>query len=337
MPVPFRKVRWGVLGVARIATLRVIPGMQRGALSEVTAIASRDLTRAREAADAYGIRSAYASYDDLLADPDVEAVYIPLPNHMHVPWTIRAAEAGKHVLCEKPIGLNAAEVEQIIDARNRTRRLIQEAFMIRMHPQWLQAIELVRAGRIGPVRFVSAVFSYFNVDPMNVRNIEAFGGGGLLDIGCYLTHVSRWIFDREPARVAALVERDPGLGVDRLSSMLLDFGDGHAGCTCSTQSVPHQRVSIFGVRGRIEIEIPFNAPSDRPCRIVVDDGSDLVGGGQEVIEVDVCDQYTLQGDAMSRAIREYTAAPLPLEDALANTRVLDAARRSAAAGTWESI
>ena len=327
------KIRWGILGVARIATVKVVPAMQRGTWSEVTAIASRDAARAERAAAALAIPKAYASYDELLADPEIDAVYIPLPNHLHVPWTTRAAEAGKHVLCEKPIGMNAAEAERLLAVRERTGVRIQEAFMVRTHPQWLTVRDLVRAGRIGRLRAMAGFFSYFNDDPANVRNRSDYGGGGLLDIGCYLVNTARMIFEREPDRVLGAMETDPRFGVDTLASILLDFGAGHAVGICSTQLVPYQRIQIMGTRGRIEIEIPFNAPPDQACRVFVDDGKNLRGEGAQQIDLEVCDQYTIQGDLFSRSILEDTAAPYPLEDSVKNMRVVDAvfaaARKSA--------
>jgi predicted dehydrogenase len=320
------KVRWGVLGVANIGVKKVIPAMQRGTLSEVVAIASRSLTRAKDAAQMLGIRSAYGSYEELLEDPAIEAVYIPLPNHLHVPWTIRAAERGKHVLCEKPIALDAAEARTLIDARDRYGVKIQEAFMIRTHPQWLKAVELAQDGTLGRVQTIASYFSYHNVDPANVRNAREMGGGGLADIGCYLIHSARWILGREPVRVSALAEMDPAFGVDRLTSMLLDFNGAQVIATCATQMVPSQRVHIFGDKARLEIEIPFNAPPDRACRIFLDDGAALNGASRRVIEFPVCDQYTLQGDAFSHAIRAGARQALPLEDSVANMEVLDAVR-----------
>ena len=331
------RLRWGVLGVAAIATKKVIPAMQRGAWTRVDAIASRDAEKASDAAAALKIPKAYASYDELLGDAAIDAVYIPLPNHLHVPWTIRAAEAGKHVLCEKPIGLSAAEAAQLIAVRDRTGVQIEEAFMVRTHPQWLRALDMVRSGRIGPVRSIAGFFSYFNDDASNVRNMTTFGGGGLLDIGCYLVNTARMIFQEEPRRVCALIEDDPVLQVDRLSSMLLDFPSGHAIGTCGTQLAPAQSVAISGTRGRIEIEIPFNAPPDRPCRLTVEDGSNLGGASREPVQIDVCDQYTIQGDLFSRAVREGTPAPYPLEDSVSNLRVIDALFRSARAGAWETV
>jgi predicted dehydrogenase len=283
-----------------------------------------------------GIARVHGSYEALLADPDIHAVYIPLPNHLHVPWSIRAAEAGKHVLCEKPIGLDAAEAARLVEVRDRTGVRIQEAFMVRTHPQWLAARELVRSGRIGPLRAIGGHFSYFNDDPANVRNVPDWGGGGLMDVGCYPITMSRFLFEAEPLRVMGLVERDPRFGTDRLSSALLDFAAGQSVFTCGTQLVPYQRVQIYGIAGRIELEIPFNAPNDRPCRIFVDDGGDLHGAGVETLSFDTCDQYTIQAELFSRAIRDGLPAPLPLEDAVLNMRVIDALSRSAKSGSWEA-
>jgi predicted dehydrogenase len=304
--------------------------MQRGAWSAVTAIASRDRAKADAAAAKLGIATAYGSYDALLADPNIDAVYIPLPNHLHAPWTIRAAEAGKHVLCEKPIALNAAEARQLVEVRDHTGVQIQEAFMVRSHPQWLKARELVREGQIGDLRSMLWHFSYFNATPTNIRNIVEFGGGGLMDIGCYLINTGRFIFGGEPERVMGLFDRDPVLGTDRMTSLLLDFGAGHLAGTCSTQMVPYQRAHIFGTRGRIEIEIPVNAPPDRPSRLFVDRGA-----GVDTIELPICDHYTIQGDLFSRAILDGLPAPVPLEDAVANMACIDAAFRSAETGRWE--
>jgi predicted dehydrogenase len=330
-----QKVRWGVLGVAKIATDKVIPAMQRGRWSEVTAIASRDRSKAEAAAQQLGIPKAYGSYDALLDDPDVDAVYNPLPNHLHVPWSARAAERRKHVLCEKPIALSAAEARELLAVRDRTGVLIQEAFMVRAHPQWIRARELVQSGRIGQVRSMIGHFSYYNDDPSNIRNIPEFGGGGLMDVGCYLINTSRFIFDREPDRVAGAIDRDPALKTDRVCSMLLDFGGAHLAGTCSTQMAPYQRVQLLGTRGRIEIEIPFNAPPDRWCRIQVDPDGDLRGRSTEEIRFDLCDQYTLQGDLFSKAILDGAGAPVPLEDAVRNMECIEAVLRSAESGRFE--
>ena len=297
--------------------------MQRCARASVRAIASRDQRNADRAAIALGIPVSHGSYEALIADPDIDAVYIPLPNHLHVAWATRAAEAGKHVLCEKPIGLTAVEVRALIDVRDRTGVLIQEAFMYRAHPQWRRAVELIRAGRLGELRAVSGAFSYSNLDPANIRNVAAWGGGGLYDIGCYLINCARLVFGGEPRQVRGLVARDPMSGVDRLTSMLLEFENGHAIGVCGTQHVPYQRIQIFGTRARLEIEIPFNAPPDQPTRLLIDDGTDLCGAAVEIIEIPAADQYTIQGDEFSAAILQRTPAPYPLEDSLNNLRVID--------------
>ena len=331
-----QKVSWGVLGVARIATQKVIPAMQRGEWSAVAAIASRDLSRAAAAARALGVAKAYGAYEAMLADPDIEAVYNPLPNHLHVPLTIKAAEAGKHVLCEKPIALTADQARQLIAVRDRTGVRIEEAFMVRAHPQWRAAFDAIHAGRIGEVRAIAGAFSYFNRDPQNIRNELAYGGGALMDIGCYLVAMSRYVFGAEPRRVMALIDRDPDFAIDRLTSGILDFGSRQAIFTCGTQMAAYQRVQIFGTMGRIEIEIPFNAPPDRACRIFIDDGSDLFGKGIQTIAFPVVDQYTLQGDEFSRAIREGRPSRFPLEDAVNNMAVIDALFRSAKSNQWET-
>jgi predicted dehydrogenase len=332
-----RKVRWGVLSTAAIGSAKVIPAMQRGEWSEISAIASRDLNRARQAAQRLGIAKAYGSYEELLADDEIEAVYNPLPNHLHVPWTMRAAEAGKHVLCEKPIGLNTEEARQLLATRDRTGVKIQEAFMVRTHPQWLATVELTRSGRIGDLRAVTGFFSYFNRDSENIRNKPEIGGGALMDIGCYPINLSRFIFGVEPRRVLGLIARDPDLGIDRLTSAILDFPAGQASFTCSTQLVAYQRMQICGTLGRIEVEIPFNAPPDKPTRILIHDGTDLAGNDPEVREFPVCDQYTIQGDLFSRAILENSVQAVPLEDSIRNMAVIDGVFSSAAAGKWETI
>ncbi|HLJ18044.1 MAG TPA: Gfo/Idh/MocA family oxidoreductase [Bryobacteraceae bacterium] len=332
-----KKVRWGVLGVAAIAVKKVIPAMQKGEWSEIVAIASRDENKAKHAAAALGIPKAYGSYEALLADPEIEAIFNPLPNHLHVPWSIRCAEAGKHVLCEKPLSMTVAEARQLLEVRNQTGVRMEEAYMVRTHPQWLRVRELVRAGRIGALRSALGFFSYFNRDPKNIRNIPATGGGALMDIGCYPITTSRLIFGEEPRRVLGLLERDPEMQTDRLTSAILEFPSGQSIFTCSTQLTPYQRMQFFGTQGRIEVEIPFNAPNDRPARIFIDCGSDLSGAGIVQEEFPVCDQYTIQGDLFSRAIREGKEPPTPLEDAVKNMAVIEAIFDSAESGRWKTV
>ena len=327
-----KKVRWGVLGAASIAVRKVIPGMQKGAYSEVTAIASRDKKKAEEAARKLGIPKAYGSYEELLKDGEIEAIYNPLPNHLHVPWSIKAAEAGKHVLCEKPISLSVKEAKTLLAARDRTGVKIGEAFMVKTHPQWLRTREIIRSGAIGELQSAMCVFSYFNRDPANVRHKVEWGGGGMLDIGCYPITMSRFIFAQEPTRVAGVLGRDPDFGTDRLASAILEFPSGESVFTCSTQSAHFQRMHFLGASGRVEIEIPWNAPNDRPCRIFI---GDLMGAAPKVEEFPVVDQYTMQGDEFSRAIRGEREVPVPLEDAIKNMAVIEAIFTAAESGKWE--
>ena len=310
--------------------------MQKGELCDIAAIASRDLHKAKETAQQLGIRKAYGSYDELLADPQIDAIYNPLPNQMHVPWSIKAAEAGKHVLCEKPVSLTVAEARTLLEAQQRTGVKIGEAFMVRTHPQWLRTLEIVGSGRIGELRSIQGFFSYFNTDPTNIRNMPEAGGGALMDIGCYAINVSRFLFGEEPVRVFGVAERDPMMKIDRLTSGILDFPSGQSIFTCSTQLVPYQRIQIFGTKGRIEIEIPFNAPTDRPCRILIDNGRDVFGSGITIETFPICDQYTIQGDAFSRSILEGTEVPVPIGDAVKNMAVIEAIFRSAVSGRAEA-
>ena len=329
------KVRWGVLSTSQFALRLAVPAMQKSEWCDIRAIASRDKAKAEQAARAMGIPKAYGSYEELLRDPEIAAIYNPMPNHMHVPWSIKAAEAGKHVLCEKPLSVTVADARELQRVQAKTGMKIGEAFMVRTHPQWLRARELVRSGRIGQLRSIAGYFSYFNRDAGNIRNNPDIGGGGLLDIGCYPITTSRFIYGEEPRRVVSLIERDPEMKIDRLASVILDFPSGQAIFTCSTQVVPYQRMNLVGTKGRIEIEIPFNAPNDRPCRIFIDDGGDLSGKTITTETFPVCDQYTIQGDLFSRAIRENSEVPVPVGDGVKNMAVLEAAFRSAESGKWE--
>ena len=329
-------VRWGVLGAAHIALTKVIPAMQQSAHSPVVAIASRDLRKAQAAAKQLGIPKAYGSYEELIADPDVEAIYNPLPNHLHVPWSVKAAEAGKHVLCEKPLALSAHEIAQLVEVRDRMGVQIGEAFMVRTHPQWAAVRELIAEGRIGELRMVVGHFSYFRREPADIRSHREWGGGALMDIGCYPITLSRWLFGEEPTDVVGVFDRDPDLHIDRLTSGLLQFPSGQASFTCATQLVAHQRVQVYGTEGRIEIEIPFNAPPDLECRIFIDDGSRLAGASAETITLPAVDQYRLQAERFSEAVRGVGVVPVSLEDAIGNMAVIDALFRSGKTGRWES-
>ena len=322
-----QKVIWGILSTAKIGRNKVIPAMQKSEWIEVRAIASRSEAAARQAANELNIPRAYGSYEALLSDPEIEAIYNPVPNHLHIPLTLQAAEAGKHVLCEKPIALTAEEAGQLRSAPRKVH--IMEAFMVRFHVQWLRVRELIRSGRIGEPRAVQVFFSYYNDDPANIRNQPEIGGGALYDIGCYGIVAGRFFFESEPIRVAALMDRDPLLRTDRTTSAIADFGKGRQlSFTVSTQCVPYQRAQIVGTRGRIEIHIPVNAPQGEASRISIND---------EVEILPPCDQYTLQGEAFSRAVRGEIPLPYGLEDALMNMRIIDAMYRSEKSGRFEAV
>jgi len=331
-----QKVKWGILGVANIAVKKVIPAMQLSEWSEISAIASRDLAKAQSAAQQLNIPKAYGSYDKLLADGEIEAIYNPLPNNLHVEWTIKAAQAGKHVLCEKPIGMTVAEAARLLQVREETGVKIEEAFMVRTNLQWVETLGMIREGRIGQVRSVAGFFSYNNRDLKNIRNIRETGGGGLMDIGCYMIFFARLIFGAEPTRVVSLIDEHPETKTDILTSALMEFPSGHATFTCSTRLTPYQRVQIVGTNGRIEVQIPVNAPPDLPLKVFLDDGSDLTGGSIQTFQFEPSDQYTVQGDLFSQSIRENTEPVLSLEDSIKNMAVIEAVFQSAKSGTWES-
>jgi predicted dehydrogenase len=324
------KVRWGVLSTAKIGIEKVIPAMKQCELCEIVAIASSRIEKAQDVAMKLGIQKAYGSYEDLLNAPEIDAVYIPLPNHLHVSWSIKALEAGKHVLCEKPLAMTATEANKLLGTAEKYPKLkIMEAFMYRHHPQWQRARQMIDEGKIGDLRTIQSFFSYYNADTADIRNIAEVGGGGLMDIGCYCISLSRFIFGAEPRRVCGIIEFDPQFKTDRLSSGILDFGRGTSTFTCATQLAPFQRVNIFGTDGRIEIEIPFNAPPNRPCKIAYQHGNE---SGE--ISFDICDQYKIQGDLFSKAILHDSEVPTPLDDAVANMKVIDALIKSAENGTW---
>jgi len=331
-----QKIRWGILSTANIGMQKVTPAIQASPSSEVVAIASRDQAKARAAADQLGIERAYGSYQELFADPDIDAIYNPLPNHLHVPMTLAAARAGKHVLCEKPIALTAAEAEQLREIPSGI--VFMEAFMVRFHPQWHRVREIIRSGELGEVRAINAVFSYHNVDPNNVRNQADIGGGGIMDIGCYPITAARYFFEGEPERVVSLVERDPVFGTDRLASVLADFGGGRQlSFICSTQATPHQRVQVLGTRAKAEIIIPFNAPPNTPTAITIDQGAALEGTLARREILPACDQYTEQAEAFAQAVLGNTPLPYGVEDAIRTMRVIDAIFESEKTGAWAVV
>ena len=328
-----KTIKWGVISTAKIGVEKVIPGMAKATNCEVVAIASRDVSKAREWADRLGLEKAFGSYEELLADPEIDAIYNPLPNHLHVDWSIKALEAGKHVLCEKPLGMDSKDAQRLVEAAAGYPKLkVMEAFMYRFHPQWIQAKAWVDEGRIGNLRTINTLFSYYNDDPTNIRNQADIGGGGLLDIGCYCISLSRFLFGGRPKRVVGLVERDPEMRVDRMASGMMEFETGTSSFTCSTQLMYYQRVQIMGAKGRVEIEIPFNAPHESESRVHLhsEDGSIETAAP-------IADQYTLQGEAFAQSIIENTPVPTPLSDAIDNLDVIDALFESAAEDRWVKL
>ncbi|OQP51193.1 Gfo/Idh/MocA family protein [Niastella populi] len=313
------KVRWGILSTAKIAREKVIPAMQRGKYCYIAAIASRNIGQATETAARLNIPTVYGSYEELLNDPNIDAVYIPLPNHMHVEWAQKAIQAGKHVLCEKPVALSSTEARQLLKvAQEHPQVKVMEAFMYRFHPQWVRAKKLVDEGRIGQLKTIHSFFSYFNADPNNIRNQKDMGGGGMMDIGCYCVSLARFIFNSEPLKVYGHVTIDPVLLTDTMASGMLEFLNGTATFTCSTQLMPYQRVQVLGTEGRVEIEIPFNAPPDAVTRLWLHSKS-----GSEEITFEPVDQYTLQGDLFAQAVINDTPVPTPLQDAINNMKVIE--------------
>ena len=332
-----RALRWGILSTADIARAKVIPGLQRAARSSVVAIASRDHERAAAVAAELGIPRAYGSYEALLADPDVDAVYIPLPNHLHAEWTIVAARAGKHVLCEKPLAMTSSDAERMSAVCEAEGVQLMEAFMYRLHPSWVAVRELVASGRIGRLVAVDSWFSYFNDDPANIRNQRDSGGGALYDIGCYCVNLSRMLFEAEPVEVEAWMRRDPATDVDVVTSAILGFGSGVAMFTCSSRAEADQRVHVYGTEGRISVGIPFNIPPDRPTEVHLTAGGDPpVAPATEVLRFEAADPYAVEAERFAAAILDGLPVPTAPQDAVGNLRVIErifAAANAKAGGT----
>lgn len=331
-----RKIRWGILSTAKIGMEKVIPAMQQCDNLEIAGIASRNEKDSKIAAEQLGIPKYFGSYNALLEDPDIEAIYVPLPNHMHYEWTKKAIEKGKHVLCEKPMTLKKAEINELIALRDKYNVKVGEAFMVHTHPQWLDTVRRIKNGELGKLRAIQGFFSYYKTDPDNIRNIHEYGGGAMWDIGCYPIHTSRFAFGEEPLRVLSLIERDPKLKIDRLGSIILDYPSGQCVFTVSTQLVAYQKMIFFGEEKKLEMEIPFNAPNDRKSRIFLDDGDLFLTNRKEIL-FDVCDQYKVQGEVFSEAIISDLDIPVSLEDAYKNTSVIEAIFESEKNNTWIDI
>ena len=330
------KLKWGILGAAKIAVQKVIPAMAVSDLLQVEAIASRNEAKAKDAAGKLGIPKSYGSYDELIRDPEIDIIYNPLPNHLHVEYTIKCMEAGKHVLCEKPVALNTDDVLKMIAVRDKYGVKAGEAFMVKTHPQWIKTRELVQNGALGGIQLIQGCFSYSNADPANIRNVADYGGGAIWDIGCYPVFTSRFVLGEEPLRVIAHLEYDAEFRVDKLASVIMQYPSAQLIFSVGTQMVPHQRMRFFGKNKELEIKIPFNAPNDRPCKLHIYSG-DIHQEDVENISFDTCDQYRIMTEAFSKAVRDNSEEPVSLENSLANTRVLEAIFQSAKEGRWVEV
>jgi predicted dehydrogenase len=327
-----KSLQLGILSVSGFFQKKIAIPVAKSPLIDIAAIASRSADKAEAAARQYNIPKAYGSYEALFADDELDAVYIPLPNHLHAEYIRKAADAGKHIICEKPIALTAQEAKESIAYAENKGVKVMEAFMYRFHPQWQHARELILMKEIGKVHSIQTFFSYNNTDPSNIRNRQDAGGGALLDIGCYAVSVSRFLTGMEPRRVVSILQEDTNFGTDVLLSGLLDFDGPQATFTIGTQTFPYQRVSAIGSSGIISIEIPFNTPSDVETRIQV---TNSVGSRDVLFPPE--DQYILEFEAFARAILEDQPVPTLPEDAIHNMKVLDALRLSAEKGGWITV
>jgi predicted dehydrogenase len=326
------KVKLGVLGVSSHFLKRTLLPLKQSKNVDLYAVASRDAEKSKEAAEKFGIPKNYGSYEDLLKDPDVEVVFIPLPNHLHLEWIKKCADAGKHILCEKPLTMNALEAEEAVNYAASKGVILMEAFMYRFQPQWIRAKEICDVGEIGSIVSIQTIFSYNNPDPNNIRNIAEYGGGALMDIGCYAISVPRFILGIEPLRVISLIEKDKKFQTDKHTSALIDFGKTQVVFTVSTQTYPYQKVFIHGSAGNITIQIPFNTFVDVPAVITVQSSV-----GERNIYFDPADQYGLQFEAFAEALRKNNPAPISPGDAVNNMKVIDAVFKSAESGDWENV
>ncbi|WP_209328902.1 Gfo/Idh/MocA family protein [Lunatimonas salinarum] len=331
-----QKIRWGVLGAAKIAREKVIPAMQGKEHYEVTAIASRSYEKAKATAESLGILKYYGSYEALINDPDIDVIYNPLPNDLHIPYTLKCIEAGKHVLCEKPLALNTEDVQLLMRARDKAGVKVGEAFMVASNPQWKKAREIIASGQLGTLRAVQGFFSYFNRQKDNIRNIPENGGGGVWDIGCYPVFTSRFALGEEPQRLAALLDFDPDFGTDRVGSVILQYPSVQMTFSISTQLMPYQRMMFYGEKKALEVRIPFNAPVDQPNELHIHHG-DILGHQVEVLQLPVSDQYTEQAEEFSQAILQNTDVPVSLESAYQNTRILQAIFQAAKEERWVNL
>lgn len=330
------KIRWGIISTAKIGCNHVIPAIKKSKDCELVAIGSRSLKKGQQVAKALGIPKAYGSYEELFKDPNIDAVYNPLPNHLHISVSLQAAKAGKHILCEKPVAISEKEAKKLNAIPKNIK--FMEAFMIRFHLQWLAVLKQIKEKKLGQVKAVQVFFSYFNNDEKNIRNVVDFGGGGMYDIGCYPIVIGKYVFGTNPSRVVGLVDIDPKFKTDRLFSAILDFDKGrHMTFSVSTQLVPYQCVQILGTQGRLEVQIPFNPTANKPTYLLLDDGSNLDGSKIKKITIPACDHYQLECEAFNKAIRGKSKLEYSVDDAIANMKIIDAVFKSTKTGKWQPV
>ncbi|WEX88451.1 Gfo/Idh/MocA family oxidoreductase [Sinorhizobium garamanticum] len=327
-------LRFGILSTARIGRELVVPAIQDAENCVVSAIASRDLAKARAMADRFSVPHAFGSYEEMLASDLIDAVYIPLPTSQHVEWTIKAADAGKHVLCEKPIALKAEEIDALIAARDSNKVLVSEAFMVTYSPVWRKVRSLLAEGAIGKLRHVQGAFTYYNRDPGNMRNVPELGGGGLPDIGVYPTITTRFVTGKEPVRIQANTDRDPEFGTDIYSSVRADFGDFELSFYISTQLAARQVMVFHGDKGYIEVKSPFNA--DRYGREEVELTNQNHAQSQ-LFRFQDARQYKLEAEAFSRAATGQPEEVVTLENSRLNQKLIDAIYRASEKDGWETV
>ena len=326
------KLKIGVLGVSNHLIKRIVLPLRQTQHCYIEAIASRDISKAKECAETFNINKAYGDYQELLDDASIDMVYIPLPNHMHLEWIEKAAIAGKHILCEKPIALDAEQAQESMDICSRHNVKLMEAFMYKFHPQWIYAKDVVKTKQIGDIKYINSSFAYNNPAPNNIRNIKEYGGGAVMDIGCYAISVPRFILDTEPQKVMGIQVEHDRFGTDILSSAIMDFNGVHSTFNVSTLSHPNQYVEIVGTAGRIRVEIPFNTYVDTKAQILISTGQ-----GDRILDFDICDQYGLMFDAFAQAIKNDKPVPHHPQDAINNMKVIDAVFKSSQSGKWENV
>lgn len=326
------QMKLGILGVSGHFIRRVLFPLKKSQLIEVYAISSRSKSKAKEAAEKYNIPQYYSSYEELLNNKSIDIVYIPLPNNLHPEWIKKCADNKKHIICEKPVALNASDASECINYAKNKNVYIMEAFMYKFHPQWKRALEFIRMGEIGGINMIHTAFGYNNPDPNNIRNIKDAGGGSLMDIGCYAVSVPRFLLESEPKRVISLMNYDKVFQTDILSSAILDFGYARATFNVSTKTFPYQKVEIHGTQGIIIIQLPFNAFLDVKAKITV-----MTSVGAREINFEPVDQYQIEFEEFVNAIRNNQPSPISIDDAINNMKVIDAIIKSNKSGKWEEI